>query len=817
MFAPYATSRSGGSDNTTMPGSLPGLALVPACVGMAVAWTWVVATLFVGQELAMHDTSQSCMLGGAAAALAVFAMLDLAGTRGPEFNRGLMRALSCLVVGVIVVDIYLPGNPSLPAPLIAGTWTLLGIFGAYAMRRSFHLLASLATRLGGRSILRVACAGLASAAVLGLMASNMPVQEAAVVMIASVPVALWLLPQGRLMLGGKHRRSGKHAGGQGTGAKSASGAGEAGNRPAGADTADGESSRLAGARLTGGEDARPQPTDAKCVEKSGTAAGRRSSLPLKQLAPYAFTFISMGFTCGFHTSVGRVLYIDYEHFNLVFLAMLVACTLCACLAKRPGFARRTIPAIALQIPLACACVAFVPLLFLSDRPDNVLWELIQNTLVFLSSWSLLVAIALLTCADAIGNNKMTPCATPYCAVGVATFALGLFIGWLVGQNSFAEYGASGMAFRLGVTACIALLVSSLLAASTHMTQGATEPLATSGQDNRDRADTILPGQAGLSGTTDSTGQAGPNETTAWTSSSGTRGKIPTGQSSASESMASRNLEDDAEALAWTGGMVNPDAILPGQAGLSEMAGSTGQVGLSEVAAWTGRADNKPQTTDAAGQANIEARLVKTNQAGNGKPPASIGQAGSNESVASTCQTSANEPAASTGLPGYGGLIVTATQADHERGNVLAGQAGCDAGTRMPMTSAAEVEDTVNAGAAVHARPLSYETCVTRGSGSMPLSPEADGIQAAPCTPPCPTPCTCAIEAAVDSVALHFGLSEREHSLLMLLTEGLTAQQAADRLTVSRNTVKSHMAHIYVKCNVHTRAELNELLEAARRL
>lgn len=687
-----------------MPGSLPGLALVPACVGMAVAWTWVVATLFVGQELAMHDTSQSCMLGGAAAALAVFAMLDLAGTRGPEFNRGLMRALSCLVAGVIVVDIYLPGNPSLPAPLIAGAWTLLGIFGAYAMRRSFHLLASLATRLGGRSILRVACAGLASAAILGLMASNMPVQEAAVVMIASVPVALWLLPQGRLMLGGKHRRSGKHAGDREASARPAGGtgeagdkpagagaAGEAGNRPAdagtaggegsrlaGAGTAGSEGSRLAGARVTGGEDARPQPTDAKGAEKSGTSAGRRSSLPFKQLAPYAFTFISMGFTCGFHTSVGRVLYIDYEHFNLVFLAMLAACTLCALLAKRPGFARRAIPAIALQIPLACACVAFVPLLFLSDRPDNILWELIQNTLVFLSSWSLLVAIALLTCADATGSNKMAPCATPYCAVGVATFALGLFIGWLVGQNSFAEYGASGMAFRLGVTACIALLVSSLLAASTHM----------------------------------------------------------------------------------------------------------------------------------ADQAGVKATPVETSLASNTTPTASTENASGNKAAALACQAGTTEPATLPDSPNYSELAVEATQA---------GQVGCEAGTRMPITFPAEVEDTVNAGAAAHVQPLSHKTRVTPEGSSVPLSPAATGIQAAPCTPPCPTPCTCAIEAAVDSVALHFGLSEREHSLLMLLAEGLTAQQAADRLTVSRNTVKSHMAHIYVKCNVHTRAELNELLEAARRL
>ena len=363
-----------------MPEGLPGLTLAPACVGMAVAWTWVVATLFVGQELAMHDTSQSCMLGGVAAALALFALLDLADTRGPELNRSLMRALSCLVAGIVVVDIYLPGNPSLPAPLIVTAWTLLGVFGAYAIRRSFHLLASLAARLDGRSILRVTCACLAGAAVLGLMASNMPVQEAAVVMIASVPVALWLLPQGRLVLGGKRRHPRKHAGDQGAGARPASGAGEAGarpaggagsagdrpasagaagkagNRPAGDDTAGDESSKLAGARpadcaietgdklarssTAGGastvrgracalqtnagssndvgpctvpagnaeasaqsvgcesmqatlagiwpsnsEDARPQPTDAKCVEKPGAAAYRHSSLPLKQLAP----------------------------------------------------------------------------------------------------------------------------------------------------------------------------------------------------------------------------------------------------------------------------------------------------------------------------------------------------------------------------------------------------------------------------------------------------------------------------------------------------------------------------------------------------
>ena len=675
MFASNATIRTGGSDHTIVPEGLPGLALVPACTGMAIAWSWVVTTLFVGQELAMHDISQSCMLGGAAVALAVFASLDLAGSRGPEFNRKIMRVLSCLAAGVIVAEIYVPGNPSLPAILIAGAWMGLGVFGAYAIRRSFHLLASLAARLGGRQVLRVACAGLASAAVLSLMASNMQVREAAVVMVASVPIALWLLPQGWLMLGRKHRSPRKHLGNKEADTRQADGAG---NKLAGVGTAGGVSDKPTGAGPRNNEGCHPQPANGIGTKMPGTSTGQHFSLHLKQLAPYAFTFIAMGFTCGFHTSVGRVLYIDYEHFNLVFLAMLVACAFCVCLAKRPGFARHTIPAITLQIPLACTCVAFVPLLFLSDQPDNVLWELIQNTLVFLSSWSLLVSIAMLTRADAACSDKTDACATPYCAVSVATFALGLFIGWLMGQNSFAEYGASGMAFRLGVTACIALLVSSLLAASTRM----------------------------------------------------------------------------------------------------------------------------------ADQAGIEAALVKTSPASNATPTAPTEQTDNNEAVVSACQARNNGSATLTDLPDHGELAVTATQV---------GQAGCRAKTRVPMTPPAEVGGAVNRDAATCTQPLSYETCVTRGNGSAPLSPEAAGIPAASHTPQGLAPCTCAIEAAADSVALHFGLSEREHSLLMLLAEGLTAQQAADRLTVSRNTVKSHMAHIYGKCNVHTRAELNELLEAARNL
>ncbi len=50
-----------------------------------------------------------------------------------------------------------------------------------------------------------------------------------------------------------------------------------------------------------------------------------------------------------------------------------------------------------------------------------------------------------------------------------------------------------------------------------------------------------------------------------------------------------------------------------------------------------------------------------------------------------------------------------------------------------------------------------------------------------------------------------GLSEREIEVLRLLARGLTMQQIAERLVISKKTVDSHIQHIYTKLNVSTRA------------
>lgn len=60
---------------------------------------------------------------------------------------------------------------------------------------------------------------------------------------------------------------------------------------------------------------------------------------------------------------------------------------------------------------------------------------------------------------------------------------------------------------------------------------------------------------------------------------------------------------------------------------------------------------------------------------------------------------------------------------------------------------------------------------------------------------------------LDQEALgRLGISKREHEVLELMAQGLSNQEIADKLFVSVNTVKTHLANLFIKLDVSRRTQ-----------
>jgi DNA-binding CsgD family transcriptional regulator len=63
-----------------------------------------------------------------------------------------------------------------------------------------------------------------------------------------------------------------------------------------------------------------------------------------------------------------------------------------------------------------------------------------------------------------------------------------------------------------------------------------------------------------------------------------------------------------------------------------------------------------------------------------------------------------------------------------------------------------------------------------------------------------------------ALATHYHLTQRESEVLTLLARGRSINYIRDELVVSRNTVKAHVKHIYLKLDVHTQQQIIDLFE-----
>ena len=70
------------------------------------------------------------------------------------------------------------------------------------------------------------------------------------------------------------------------------------------------------------------------------------------------------------------------------------------------------------------------------------------------------------------------------------------------------------------------------------------------------------------------------------------------------------------------------------------------------------------------------------------------------------------------------------------------------------------------------------------------------------------------ENALDAFARTYDLTNRETDVLGFIREGRSVPYIAQALVVSENTVKTHLRHVYTKCNVHNRQALLDLITRA---
>lgn len=301
------------------------LAAVHGMLGAVCLWAWAFGVLFMGKTLASLGhlalpvgSIQIAAFAGLACALFAIVLVSRRVGRGPEPDRRVAVLIGCMPVVLMVAAVFAVREGVVGAPAVLVAWVLSGASASYALRRCLALFEAFACGLSDARALRMFAQCCGGAALVGMAVSRMDELGATVATCAGVPLALWLLPQGRLSLAPRTEQS----------------------------------------------------REAARVARSKAPAGIAALVGCLAVAGVVF---------GFQTSVGDVLYsASPDSPTLVYIVLLVTAVLMGAGLSRVPLRQWRFVARAL---CALCVIAVAPMLFLSYEASSLAWRLCQNGLL----------------------------------------------------------------------------------------------------------------------------------------------------------------------------------------------------------------------------------------------------------------------------------------------------------------------------------------------------------------------------------------------------------------------------------------------------
>lgn len=171
-------------------------------------------------------------------------------------------------------------------------------------------------------------------------------------------------------------------------------------------------------------------------------------------------------------------------------------------------------------------------------------------------------------------------------------------------------------------------------------------------------------------------------------------------------------------------------------------------------------------------------------------------------------------AASCEVPASAGNAA-ADRAAREGGEGAMGAGAAGSAGEPESATVAQPAGTTNGNDDAATRPQRHPPCPPRANGKQPTPAPAAIAEARFAKPGEPARGGGRFRGKCETVANTFLLSRRETEILFFLAKGHNAAYIQEKLYISEGTAKTHIRHIYRKCDIHNQQDLMRMVEDAQ--